>query len=88
MGYGLKKVLSLFVHSPGGAIVLLEKCLNDNKDGPAMAHLWDIAVMSRCAGRLRSGAEYTALLEGIGFRDVKIHKTNVECSVDVIMATK
>ena len=68
--------------------MLLEKCLNDNKDGPSMPHLWDMIVMSFCAGRLRSGAEYTSLLEGLGFRDVKIHKTHAMCTYDVIMATK
>ncbi len=68
--------------------MLYEKCLNDNKDGPWQAHAWDMMVMTHCAGGLRSGAEYEQLLKEVGFKDVKIVRTQPSCNIDVILAKK
>ena len=62
--------------------------MNDSKDGPAFAHLWDTMIMSFCAGQQRSGAEYSNILQSIGYIDVRIGVTNPECGYDVIYARK
>ena len=72
----------------GRGILLFEKCLNDHKDGPVSAHMWDTFVMTLCAGQLRSGKEYRHLLESVGFIHVQIHKTQEECPFDIIYARK
>ena len=73
---------------PGGGIILMEKCLNDTKDGPISGHVWDLLVMGHCAGRLRSAKEYRELLSSVGFEDIQIAKTQTDCSTDVIYARK
>nr|AEJ87225.1 putative methyl transferase [Platynereis dumerilii] len=74
--------------NPGGGILLFEKCLNDHKDGPVSAHMWDTFIMTLCAGRLRSGKEYRHLLENVGFTQVQIHRTQEQCTFDIIYARK
>ena len=68
--------------------MLWEQCLNDARDGPWQGHAWDLMVMSHCAGGLRSGKQYTELLEQNGFSDVQIVKTQAACNIDVIIAKK
>ena len=87
----MSHIMSMFwkvVLFSGGGIILLEKCMSDSKDGPYTAHNWDMMVMAHCAGRLRSGQEYTQLLNKHSFSDVKIHKTEPVCCFDVIYARK
>lgn len=74
--------------NPGGGIIVQEKVMNDKKDGPAFSMLWDITIMSFCAGQQRSGAEYAELLRSAGYGDVKIGVTNPNCGYDVIFAKK
>ena len=62
--------------------------MNDAKDGPAGAHLWDLMVMSFCGGRQRSGSEYAGLLQTAGYCDVRVAVTSENCTYDVIFATK
>lgn len=86
----VKKLLHLCYDkiTPGGGILLFEKCLNDHKDGPVSAHMWDVFIMTLCAGRLRSGKEYRQLLESVGFSEVQIHRTQEQCTFDIIYARK
>lgn len=74
--------------NPGGALLLLELCLNDDKCGPRYAHAGDMLVMSACGGRLRSGAEYKTLLEKANFTCIEVKLTQDWCPYDVIYAKK
>lgn len=82
----LKKIAGKL--KPGGALILMEKCLNTNKDGPITASVWDMLLLSHCAGRIRSGREYSELLSSVGFKDVKVAKSQDLCTYDVIYAIR
>ncbi len=72
----------------GGAILLLEQCLNDRKDGPASGHMWDMYYVT-IKGRMLSGHEYKELLAKYGFtKDFKTIKFEGEYTYDAIFVIK
>ncbi|ESO89631.1 hypothetical protein LOTGIDRAFT_164936 [Lottia gigantea] len=82
----LKKVFASI--NPGGCILLLEKCLNEDKTGPYDAILLDTMMMVICEGRERTFLEYQMLLQQYGFTNViwrEMHGRNCQ---DVILALK
>src|ERR1041385_4579418 len=58
---------------PGGAIVISELLVNDEKTGPAPAALMSLNMLiETVGGRNYTPAEYRAWLEDIGFREVRV----------------
>jgi 3-hydroxy-5-methyl-1-naphthoate 3-O-methyltransferase len=59
--------------TPGGAVVISELLVNDEKDGPAPAALMSLNMLiETVGGRNYTPAEYRAWLEDIGFREVRV----------------
>ena len=56
---------------PGGAVVISELLVNDDKTGPAPAALMSLNMLIETEGRNYTPAEYTAWLEEIGFRRMR-----------------
>lgn len=58
---------------PGGAVVISELLVNDEKTGPAPAALMSLNMLiETVGGRNYTAAEYRAWLEDIGFREVLV----------------
>ena len=58
---------------PGGAVVISELLVNDEKTGPAPAALMSLNMLiETIGGRNYTPAEYRVWLENIGFRDVRV----------------
>jgi ubiquinone/menaquinone biosynthesis C-methylase UbiE len=55
----------------GGAVIISELLVNDEKTGPAPAALMSLNMLIETEGRNYTPAEYTAWLEEIGFRDMR-----------------
>ncbi len=72
----------------GGALLFMEEILEDTKDGPAPAHMWELASSLGHEYRLRSGVEYGDLLREAGFKDITLLRTQAECLYDAIFAHK
>jgi acetylserotonin N-methyltransferase len=70
----------------GGALLLAEKLLQDDKTGPTHAHLQSLNMLVCTEGKERTLPEYTELLKGAGFTKVEGKRTGKP--VDVILATK
>lgn len=57
----------------GGAVVISELLVNDNKTGPAPAALMSLNMLvETVGGRNYTAAEYRSWLEDIGYRDVRV----------------
>ncbi len=70
----------------GGALLIAEKLLFDDKTGPSHAHLQSLNMLICTEGKERSLPEYTALLKQAGFTKVEGNRTGKP--VDAILATK
>ena len=57
--------------APGGAVVISELLVNDDKTGPAPAALMSLNMLIETEGRNYTAAEYSAWLIEAGFRDVE-----------------
>jgi 3-hydroxy-5-methyl-1-naphthoate 3-O-methyltransferase len=55
----------------GGAVVISELLVNDDKTGPAPAALMSLNMLIETEGRNYTPAEYTSWLEETGFRDIE-----------------
>ncbi|MGH3371532.1 MAG: methyltransferase, partial [Nocardioidaceae bacterium] len=55
----------------GGAVIVSELLVNDEKTGPAPAALMSLNMLIETEGRNYTPAEYGAWLEEAGFRDVR-----------------
>jgi len=71
---------------PGGALLIAEKLLDDDKTGPTAAHMQSLNMLCATEGRERSLAEYRALLLEAGFASVEGKRTGVP--LDAILARK
>ena len=78
----------LFPTPTGGAILVFEKVLNEEKIGPMMTLLFDLGMLIACEGRERSAHEYTTLLEETGFTDIAIKMVPQAAFRDAILARK
>lgn len=56
----------------GGAVVISELLVNDDKSGPAAAALMSLNMLIETEGRNYTGAEYAAWLTEVGFSDIEI----------------
>lgn len=70
----------------GGGILIAEKLLRDDKTGPAWAQMQDLNMLTCTEGRERTLAEYTALLEQHGFKQVQGMVT--ASPIDAVLAVK
>lgn len=72
----------------GGALLVLEKILNDTKDGPLVTLIYDLGMLISAGGRERTGVEYAQLLAKYGFVDIEIKLMSNAHSRDAILARK
>ena len=70
----------------GGALLIAEKLLNDDKTGPRWAVLQSLNMLLATEGKERTLAEYTALLQAAGFQQVEGRRTN--SPLDAVLAVK
>lgn len=71
---------------PGGALLLAEKILNEDKCGPVPATMQSLNMLVVTEGRERTLSEYRALLEEAGFSSIQGHITGAP--LDAILAVK
>ena len=70
----------------GGALLIAEKLLRDDRSGPLNAQLQSLSMLVITEGKERSLSEYTALLSDAGFADVEGKRTGTY--LDAILARK
>ncbi len=70
----------------GGALLIAEKLLADDKASPTAAHMQSLNMLVCTEGRERSLGEYRVLLESAGFRDVQGRVTGAP--LDAVLAVK
>jgi acetylserotonin O-methyltransferase len=70
----------------GGGLLICEKLLNEQKDGPAGAFLQSLNMLVCTEGKERSATEYEALAKAAGFRNFQSQRTGQP--VDVMLAVK
>jgi len=70
----------------GGALLIAEKLLNDDKTGPLPALMQSLSMLVCTEGKERALAEYTALLREAGFARVEAKVTTAP--LDAILAVK
>lgn len=70
----------------GGALLLAEMLLADDKSGPAAVHMQSLNMLVCTEGRERTLAEYAALLQEAGFHDVQGKVTGAP--LDAVIAVK
>jgi acetylserotonin N-methyltransferase len=72
--------------TPGGVVVIAETLLDDDRSGPAEAHLQSLNMLVCSEGEERTASQYGSWLELAGFRDVTIRRTGTP--LDVVCATR
>lgn len=86
-----EKILKLLgrVHDSlprGGAVLVAEKLLFDDKTGPPWAQMQNLNMLTCTEGKERTLGEYEALLHAVGFRDVRGCRTS--SPLDAVFALK
>jgi acetylserotonin N-methyltransferase len=71
---------------PGGALLIAEKLLDQDKSGPVPALMQSLNMLVITEGRERTAGEYEALLRKAGFAQVEARRTG--SVLDVVLATK
>jgi acetylserotonin N-methyltransferase len=71
---------------PGGAVLIAEKLLDEDKCGPDWAQMQHLNMLTCTEGRERTLSEYEALLKQVGFSDVKGVPTR--SPLDAVLAVK
>jgi acetylserotonin N-methyltransferase len=71
---------------PGGALLIAEKLLYEDRSGPLNAHLQSLNMLVITEGKERSLSEYTALLRAAGFSTIEGKHTGTY--LDAIFARK
>jgi acetylserotonin O-methyltransferase len=87
--WSLEKIRTLLrkIHDrlpPGGALLIAERLLNAEKTGPIQGQLQSLNMLVCTEGKERNPAEYRALLEEAGFKDVQARETG--SVVDAVLA--
>ena len=70
----------------GGGLLIAEKLLAPDKSGPTAAHMQSLNMLICTEGKERTLAEYSALLQEAGFRQVRGQLTGAP--VDAVLALK
>jgi acetylserotonin N-methyltransferase len=71
---------------PGGALLIAEKILDDDRAGPLWAQLQSLNMLVCAEGKERTEAEYAALLRNAGFTRIEARSTS--SPLDAILAVK
>jgi acetylserotonin N-methyltransferase len=71
---------------PGGALLVAERLLDDDRLGPVSVHLHSLNMLVATGGRERTLSEYRAVLQQAGFAQVEGRKTGT--LLDAILAVK
>jgi acetylserotonin O-methyltransferase len=71
---------------PGGAVLIAEKLLFDDKSGPSWAQMQSLNMLTCTEGKERTLAEYESLLAQVGFVNVLGFRT--PSPLDAVLATK
>ena len=71
---------------PGGALLVAEKLLSDDKTGPRWAQMQNLNMLTCTEGKERTLAEYGELFTRVGFAKVEGRRT--ESPLDAILTTK
>lgn len=71
---------------PGGALLIGEKLLDDDRAGPSWAQLQSLNMLVCAEGKERSFPEYQALLRPHGFTNIQAKRTSVP--LDALLAIK
>ncbi len=71
---------------PGGALLIVEKLLNDELTGPVHAHMQSLNMLICTEGRERSFPQYAELLQEAGFAETEGKLTGAH--VDAVLARK
>jgi acetylserotonin N-methyltransferase len=85
------KILTLLLRvfealPPDGAVVIAEKLVNEERNGPSWAQMQNLGMLLYTEGRERTLAEYKSLLERVGFSSVRGIVT--PSPLDVVLAVK
>src|SRR5262249_6351777 len=70
----------------GGALLIAEKMLDDDKRGPVWAQMQNLGMLLYTEGRERTLGEYEALLGQVGFAEVRAARTS--SPADAVLAVK
>lgn len=70
----------------GGAVLIAEKLLRENKSGPRWAQMQDLNMLTCTEGKERTLGQYADLLRQVGFRDVDGRE--MESPLDTVLAWK
>ena len=70
----------------GGAVLIAEKLLDENKTGPSWAQMQSLNMLVCTEGKERTLSEYERLLDQVGFRDVQGCRT--ASPLDAVLASK
>jgi acetylserotonin N-methyltransferase len=70
----------------GGALLIAEKLLTEDKAGPVSAHMQSLNMLVVTEGKERTLGEYTALLKSAGFAEIDGRQTGTV--LDAILAIK
>ena len=82
-------IKNIYTSSIGGAILIGELLLNDDKSGPLEVQYMTMSMLLWCGecARERSGLEYKQLLEKHGFKNIQMKNTGTNI-MDAIIAFK
>ena len=72
----------------GGAVVISELLVNDEKTGPAPAALMSLNMLIETEGRNYTAAEYSAWLEEAGFRNVETVRFDAPAANGAVIGRK
>jgi acetylserotonin N-methyltransferase len=70
----------------GGAVLIAEKLLDEDKSGPPWAQMQNLNMLTCTEGKERTLSEYTAMLKQVGFAEVKGAVT--PSPLDAVLAVK
>lgn len=70
----------------GGALLIAEKVLNDEKNGPRWAQMQNLNMLTCTEGKERTAAEYREILQRAGFTQVEVRCTN--SPLDAVLGRK
>jgi acetylserotonin N-methyltransferase len=70
----------------GGGLLICEKTLNEERDGPATAYLQSLNMLVCTEGRERTASEYEQLAREAGFSGFEVQKTGRP--LDAMLALK
>ena len=70
----------------GGGLLIAERLLQEDRRGPVATHMQSLNMLVCTEGRERTLSEYSALLRGVGFREVRGRITGAP--LDAVLALK